>query len=74
MVGALNTRPTPESLYASTKGSPSTGTSIYSYKDVSFSGLSKSTTYTIYVTYRKDSSGDNGEDRGYVLVPYVTND
>lgn len=66
---ALNKQPTRESNYSSTKGSPS----AYTYKDVTFSGLDKSSTYTIYVTYTKDSSNDSGDDRGYVLIPYVTN-
>lgn len=66
---ALNQRPTRENNYSNTKGSPST----YSYKDVTFSGLDKSSTYTVYVTYTKDNSNDSGDDRGYVLIPYATN-
>ena len=66
---ALNKQPTRESNYSNTKGSPST----YGYKDVTFSGLDKSSTYTIYVTYTKDGSNNSGDDRGYVLIPYATN-
>lgn len=66
---ALNRQPTADNNYSSTKGSPSS----YSYKDVTFSGLDKSSSYTIYVTYTKDSSNDSGDDRGYVLIPYATN-
>ena len=66
---ALNQLPTRGSNYSSTQGT----SSIYTYKDVTFSGLDKSLMYTIYVTYTKDSSNDSGTDRGYVLIPYVTN-
>lgn len=66
---ALNKLPTRGSNYSSTQGT----SSIYTYKDVTFSGLDKSLMYTIYVTYTKDSSNDSGTDRGYVLIPYVTN-
>ena len=66
---ALNRQPSRDNNYSSTKGSPS----AYTYKDVTFSGLDKTTSYTIYVTYTKDSSNDAGDDRGYVLIPYATN-
>lgn len=61
--------PTTDSYYASTKGEANSGTSFYNYRAVTFSNLSKSSEYTIYVVYRKDGSGDNGTDRGYVLIP-----
>lgn len=61
--------PTTNSYYASTKGEANSGTSFYNYRAVTFSNLSKSSEYTIYVVYRKDGSGDNGTDRGYVLIP-----
>lgn len=66
---ALDKLPARGNNYSSTQGS----SSVFTYKDVTFSGLDKSLTYTIYVTYTKDSSNDSGLDRGYVLIPYVTN-
>ncbi len=66
---ALNRLPERYNNYASTKGSPS----AFAYKDVTFTGLDKSTSYTVYVTYTKDGSRDYADDRGYVLIPYVTN-
>lgn len=72
MVG-LNREPTTENNYSNTKGNPSSGTYTYNYKDVTLTGLDKSSSYTIYVVYRKDSSNDYGDDRGYVLIPYANN-
>lgn len=66
---ALNRLPSRDNNYSSTKGSPS----AFTYKDVTFTGLDKSTSYTVYVTYTKDGSNDYADDRGYVLIPYVTN-
>lgn len=66
---ALNRLPLRDNNYSSTKGSPS----AFAYKDVTFTGLDKSTSYTVYVTYTKDGSNDYADDRGYVLIPYVTN-
>ena len=65
--------PTTSSNYATTKGSPSSGTDLYSYKTVTLNNLSRSSTYTIYVVYRKDGSVNSGTDRGYVLIPYENN-
>ncbi len=62
---SLNDLPTRDVNYANTKGSSG------SYKDVIFKGLDETKSYTIYVTYTKDSSGDLDEDRGYVLIPNV---
>lgn len=72
MVGK-DSRPTTISNYTTTKGSPSSGTNLYNYKAVTLNNLSKSSTYTIYVVYRKDSSISKGTDRGYVLIPYENN-
>lgn len=72
MVGK-DSRPTTSSNYANTKGSPSSGTNLYNYKSVTLNNLSKSSTYTIYVIYRKDGSVNEGTDRGYVLIPYANN-
>lgn len=63
--------PTTESNYASTKGSPNSGSAFYSYKTVNLNGLSKEKSYTIYVVYRKDGTKNEGTDRGYVLIPYA---
>ena len=68
MVG-LNQRPTTSSNRANTKGRPSSGTSRSSYTPVTFNNLSRSSTYTIYIVYRKDGSDNRGDDRGYVLIP-----
>lgn len=72
MVGK-DSKPTTSSNYANTKGIPSSGTNLYSYKTITLNNLSKTSTYTIYVTYRKDSSVNEGTDRGYVLIPYANN-
>lgn len=71
MVG-LDYVPSPGSNEANASN-PSSGTSMSSYKPVTFNGLNKSRTYTIYVVYRKDHSVNNGSDRGYVLIPNVDN-
>ena len=72
MVGK-DSRPTTGSNFTSTKGSPSSGTNLYNYKTVTLNNLSKTSTYTIYVVYRKDASVNKGTDRGYVLIPYANN-
>lgn len=69
----VNRRPTVDSNYTNTKGIANSGSAYYSYKTVTLSNLSKSTTYTIYVVYHKDILNNKGTDRGYVLIPY-TND
>ncbi len=70
MVG-VDRMPTTDSNYSSTKGSPNSGTAYYNYKTVTINSLSKTSTYTIYVVYRKDGSVDKGTDKGYVLIPYA---
>lgn len=65
--------PTINSNYANTKGSPSSGTNIYNYKPVTLDNLDRTSTYTIYVTYTKDISINEGTDRGYLLIPYENN-
>lgn len=72
MVGK-DRKPTVDSNLANTKGNPSSGKNLSSYKLVTLNNLDKSSTYTIYVTYRKDSSDSIGDDRGYVLIPYENN-
>lgn len=66
-------RPTTNSNIANTKGIASSGTNLYNYKTVTLNNLNKSSTYTIYVVYRKDASAHMGTDRGYVLIPYANN-
>ena len=68
MVG-LNQRPTTGSNRANTRGNSRSGTSISNYTPVTFSNLSRSSTYTVYVVYRKDGSDSYYDDRGYVLIP-----
>lgn len=72
MVGNLNSEPTMNNNYANTRESSNAGTATYNYQTVTFNNLTRTTTYRIYITYKKDSSNDVGEDRGYVLIPYVT--
>lgn len=72
MVG-VDTHPTISSNYTNTKGNASSGTFLYNYKTVTLNNLNKSSTYTIYVVYRKDGSYHKGTDRGYVLIPYANN-
>ena len=69
MVGSTNTVPTRSNNYANTSGKQNSGTSLYSYTPVTFSNLSKSSSYTIYVVYTKDNTNNHGDDRGYVLIP-----
>ena len=57
---------------AHTRGNQQSGTSLSSYTPVEFTDIS-SGEHTITVVYRKDSSTHNGDDRGYVLIPYSGN-
>lgn len=69
MVGNVNSMPTRLNNYVNTSGKQNSGSTFNSYTPVTFSNLNKSSSYTIYVVYTKDSSGDAGSDRGYVLIP-----
>lgn len=69
MVGSTNNVPTRASNYANTSGKQNSGTQLYNYTPVTFKNLNKSTSYTIYVVYTKDSTLDRNDDRGYVLIP-----
>jgi hypothetical protein len=51
-----------------TRGSQNSGTSIGSYKLVEFTNIDGGE-HTIQIIYRKDSSVNNGNDCGYVLIP-----
>ena len=54
----------------STKGDQRDDTSIGGYKLVTYT-FGNPAQNTIYVHYQKDGSVDDGDDRGYVLIPYV---
>lgn len=69
MVGLPNTVPTRSNNYKNTSGKQNSSSEFYSYTPVTLSNLSKSSSYTIYVVYTKDSSNNYGDDRGYVLIP-----
>ena len=55
------------STKASTRGNQKSGTSLSDYTAVHYTGLSGND--IIYIVFTKDSSGDVGDDRGYVLIP-----
>ena len=52
---------------AHTRGNQQSGTALSSYTLVEFTGI-PSGMHTITVVYRKDSSVNSGDDRGYVLI------
>ena len=52
----------------STKGTPNQGSAISNYTLVEYTGIDEGE-HRITIIYRKDSSADNGDDRGYVLIP-----
>ena len=51
---------------AHTKGNQKPGTTFNDYTAVEYTGLKGND--TIYIVFRKDSGGDNGDDTGYVLI------
>ena len=53
---------------AHTRGNQNSGTSINSYTLVEFTGIDGGK-HRISIIYRKDSSSNSGDDRGYVLIP-----
>ena len=55
-------------VYAHTRGKPNGGTDIGSYTKVEYDNIDGGL-HTIYVYYTKDSSGNNYDDRGYILIP-----
>jgi hypothetical protein len=59
-----------ESTYmkTSTRGNQSSDTSINGYTLVEYSNIDEGE-HTITIGYRKDDSGDSGDDRGYLLIP-----
>lgn len=52
---------------AHTRSNQQSGTTLSNYTAVNYTGLTGND--TIYIVYVKDSSGDNGDDRGFVLLP-----
>ena len=54
---------------AHTKGKQNSGTTLNDYTKVEYTGLKDND--IIYIVFRKDSSGAEGDDRGYVLIPKV---
>lgn len=60
-------------VYAHTRNSSNSGTSLTAYTKVTFTGLTKEE-HTITIVYRKDDSDSMGSDAGYVLIPKGTND
>ena len=53
---------------AHTRGNQNSGTSINNYTLVEFTGIDGGK-HRISIIYRKDSSSNSGDDRGYVLIP-----
>jgi hypothetical protein len=53
---------------AHTRGNQKSGTAIVDYTLVEFTGID-GCEHRITVVYRKDSSSNSGDDRGYVLIP-----
>jgi hypothetical protein len=56
------------SVKITTKGNQQSGTAITNYTLVEFSDIDD-VEHTIQVMYRKDSSNNSGDDRGYLLIP-----
>ena len=65
--------PNTSNFDASTYGKATSGSSFSYYSPVRYTNLDPSREYTINVVYRKDGSVNNGDDRGYVLIPYEGN-
>lgn len=53
---------------AHTRGKSTSSTSISDYTKVEFSGIDTGE-HRITIVYRKNSSGNSGDDRGYLLIP-----
>ena len=56
-----------EVVKAHTRGKQTSGTDIYSYTPVTFDNIGGGE-HTIMVIYRKDSSGDSYDDKGYLII------
>ena len=59
-------------VYAHTRISANSGTSLSAYTEVTFTGLTKEE-HTITIVYKKDDSESQESDAGYVLIPKGTN-
>ena len=59
-------------VYAHTRNSSNSGTSLSAYTEVTFSGLTKEE-HTITIVYKKDGADSQGSDAGYVLIPKGAN-
>ena len=75
MAGQLDVELTNDSSYsntslvkAHTKGNPVSSTDINSYTKVTYENIDEGK-HRICIIYRKDSSGNSNEDRGYLLIP-----
>lgn len=75
MIGQLDQAITGSSSYsnttlvkAHTRGKQQSGTALSNYTAVTYSGIDGGE-HTITVVYRKDSSVNSGDDRGYLLIP-----
>ena len=55
-------------VYAHTKGKSNVGTDLGSYTKVEYNNIDGGL-HTIYVYYTKDGSGNDFDDRGYILIP-----
>lgn len=53
---------------AHTRGKSTSGTELSNYTKVTITDIPEGE-HTIYVTYGKDGSGDNYDDKGYLLIP-----
>lgn len=60
--------PSSSSTTRSTYGYQQSGTSISSYRLITFNNIDGGK-HRIYIAYRKDGSVDSDDDRGYVLIP-----
>lgn len=57
---------TDSTAFANTRGKQQSSTTLSAYTKVSYA--TDGAEHFIYIVYRKDSSADNGDDRGYVLI------
>lgn len=55
-------------VYAHTRGRSNGGTALTNYTKVEYDNIDGGE-HIIYVYYTKDSSGNNNDDRGYILIP-----
>lgn len=67
--GGSSSSPTMSGSAAMTKNNSQSGTALSYYTPVTYSNLDPNTKYYITVAYRKDGSGNQNDDRGYVLIP-----